>query len=63
MAGLIPAIHDLLSEVKEDVDARNMRGHDVERLARTNKRTFSLQRLDAHDLALMVGVPDRHWIG
>jgi hypothetical protein len=29
MAGLVPAIHALLSETrKEDVDARDKRGHD-----------------------------------
>jgi hypothetical protein len=58
MAGLVPAIHDLLSS-KEDVDARDKRGHDAEGLVQTSL----LQRLDAHDLAFMVGVPDRHWIG
>jgi hypothetical protein len=28
MAGLVPAIHALLSERREDVDARDERGHD-----------------------------------
>jgi len=28
MAGLVPAIHVLLSDRKEDVDARDKRGHD-----------------------------------
>jgi hypothetical protein len=28
MAGLVPAIHDLLSAHKKDVDARDRRGHD-----------------------------------
>jgi hypothetical protein len=28
MAGLVPAIHDLLAAGKEDVDARDKRGHD-----------------------------------
>jgi hypothetical protein len=31
MAGLVPAIH-VLSSAKKDVDARDKRGHDVERL-------------------------------
>ena len=59
MAGLVPAIHDLLSESKEDVDARDNRGHDAEGFVQINL----LQRLNAHDLAFMVGVPDCHWIG
>jgi hypothetical protein len=29
MAGLVPAIHDLLSDAKKDVDARHKAGHDV----------------------------------
>jgi hypothetical protein len=29
MAGLVPAIHVLLSEPKKDVDARHKAGHDV----------------------------------
>ena len=29
MAGLVPAIHVLLAEHEEDVDARDKRGHDV----------------------------------
>ena len=29
MAGLVPAIHDLLAATKEDVDARNKCGHDA----------------------------------
>ncbi len=28
MAGLVPAIHALLHELPEDVDARDKRGHD-----------------------------------
>jgi len=28
MAGLVPAIHVLLSQMKEDVDARHKAGHD-----------------------------------
>jgi hypothetical protein len=28
MAGLVPAIHGLLSPSKKDVDARDKRGHD-----------------------------------
>jgi hypothetical protein len=32
MAGLVPAIHVLLSVLKEDVDARDKRGHDEERV-------------------------------
>jgi hypothetical protein len=28
MAGLVPAIHDLLYEMKKDVDARHKAGHD-----------------------------------
>jgi hypothetical protein len=28
MAGLVPAIHDFASYIKEDVDARDKRGHD-----------------------------------
>jgi hypothetical protein len=28
MAGLIPAIHVLLADMREDVDARHMAGHD-----------------------------------
>ena len=31
MAGLVPAIHALVSRDKKDVDARNKSGHDVER--------------------------------
>jgi hypothetical protein len=31
MAGLVPAIHDLSRGKKKDVDARDKRGHDVER--------------------------------
>jgi hypothetical protein len=61
MAGLVPAIHVLLS--KKVVDARDKRGHDVDRLVQTNERELSLQRLDAHDLAFVVGVPDRYRIG
>ena len=34
MAGLVPAIHVLTRGAKKDVDARDKRGHDVERLAR-----------------------------
>jgi hypothetical protein len=33
MAGLDPAIHVLDQREKKDVDARDKRGHDVERLA------------------------------
>jgi A/G-specific adenine glycosylase len=33
MAGLVPAIHVLNQPLKKDVDARDKRGHDVERLA------------------------------
>jgi hypothetical protein len=32
MAGLVPAIH-VLKSAKKDVDARDKRGHDVERFA------------------------------
>jgi len=32
MAGLVPAIH-VLNLAKKDVDARDERGHDVERFA------------------------------
>ena len=28
MAGLVPAIHVLLTVIKKDVDARDKRGHD-----------------------------------
>jgi hypothetical protein len=38
MAGLVPAIHALLAAMREDVDARDERGHDasvVQRLAMT----------------------------
>jgi hypothetical protein len=28
MAGLVPAIHDFLTTEKQDVDARDKRGHD-----------------------------------
>jgi hypothetical protein len=28
MAGLVPAMHDLLAELKKDVDARDKPGHD-----------------------------------
>jgi hypothetical protein len=28
MAGLVPVIHVLFFEMKKDVDARDMRGHD-----------------------------------
>jgi hypothetical protein len=28
MAGLVPAIHVLFSALKQDVDARDKRGHD-----------------------------------
>jgi hypothetical protein len=28
MAGLVPAIHDFLAVEKEDLDARDERGHD-----------------------------------
>jgi hypothetical protein len=59
MAGLVPAIHDLLSESKEDVDARHKAGHDAEGLVQISL----IQRLDAHDLSFVIGVPDRHWIG
>jgi hypothetical protein len=31
MAGLVPAIHALLADNLEDVDARDKRGHDEER--------------------------------
>jgi len=31
MAGLVPAIHDLVAARKEDVDARHKAGHDEER--------------------------------
>jgi hypothetical protein len=34
MAGLVPAIHALLCE--QGVDARDKRGHDVERLMQAN---------------------------
>jgi hypothetical protein len=30
MAGLVPAIHVFSSALKEDVDARDKRGHDEE---------------------------------
>jgi len=33
MAGLDPAIHVLDQRIKKDVDARDKRGHDVERQA------------------------------
>jgi hypothetical protein len=33
MAGLVPAIHVSTLMRKKDVDARDKRGHDVERLA------------------------------
>jgi hypothetical protein len=33
MAGLVPAIHVLTPGNEEDVDARDKRGHDVERFA------------------------------
>jgi hypothetical protein len=29
MAGLVPAIHVLAVKLREDVDARDKRGHDV----------------------------------
>jgi hypothetical protein len=32
MAGLVPAIH-VLNSTKKGVDARNKRGHDVERFS------------------------------
>ena len=32
MAGLVPAIHDLLCYLKENVDARHKAGHDGERV-------------------------------
>jgi len=38
MAGLVPAIHALLSVSKEDVDARHKAGHDVEGLAQTKRK-------------------------
>jgi hypothetical protein len=28
MAGLVPAIHGLLADLRKDVDARDKRGHD-----------------------------------
>jgi len=31
MAGLVPAIHVLLAQKKQDVDARDKRGHDGEK--------------------------------
>jgi hypothetical protein len=31
MAGLVPAIHVLKATKKKDVDARDERGHDVEK--------------------------------
>ena len=31
MAGLVPAIHVFLGASKKDVDARDKRGHDVEK--------------------------------
>jgi hypothetical protein len=33
MAGLVPAIHDLFSEPKKDVDARDKPGHDASIIA------------------------------
>jgi hypothetical protein len=56
MAALGPAIHVLFSN--KDVDACDKRGHDVERPVQTNERVLSLQRLDTHDLAFVIGVPD-----
>jgi hypothetical protein len=34
MAGLVPAIHDLLRQGKKDVDARDKRGHDESNIGR-----------------------------
>jgi hypothetical protein len=37
MPGFMPGIHVLLRKLKEDVDARDKRGHDVARLSVTNE--------------------------
>jgi hypothetical protein len=34
MAGLVPAIHVFLGKVKQDVDARDKRGHDESNIER-----------------------------
>jgi hypothetical protein len=39
MAGLVPAIHALLS-VEKGVDARHKAGHDAETLAQANREKF-----------------------
>jgi hypothetical protein len=50
MAGLVPAIHVLLfvaEAAKEDVDARDKRGHDVESVRNANYHECPLAQLDA----------------
>jgi len=36
MAGLVPAIHVFIARSKQVVDARDKRGHDVERMEQSN---------------------------
>jgi len=41
MAGLVPAIHVFSCAVKQDVDARDKRGHDAERSSPNNWKSSS----------------------
>ncbi len=52
MAGLVPAIHVLLSN-KEGVDARDKAGHDVDRLAQSRLRRVRNDRKSGHLIRLL----------
>jgi hypothetical protein len=41
MAGLVPAIHALLAEDQQDVDARDKRGHDAREVVQRSKAITS----------------------